>query len=149
MQHLRLCRQQRRRREHRVSCRRTAKNSHRKPENLRRKDDQGLCKISCVRMKLDLILIHESENLNSARTAKAIKSTASSVSTAKRDIRKKADELIHLIEIQYDSSREFSPLILVSEVLTKCWPVVLKTGLVILDPALLQLNRRRHLSGKQ
>lgn len=100
-------------------------------------------------MKLDLILIHESENLNSARTAKAIKSTASSVSTAKRDIRKKADELIHLIEIQYDSSREFSPLILGSEVLTKCWPVVLKTGLVILDPALLQLNRRRHLSGKQ
>ncbi|PTB39884.1 hypothetical protein M441DRAFT_69751 [Trichoderma asperellum CBS 433.97] len=40
------------------------------------------------------------ENLNSARTPKSIKPTASSVSTAKRDIRKKADELIHLIEIQ-------------------------------------------------
>lgn len=98
---------------------------------------------------LDLVLIYGSENLNSARTPKSIKPTASSVSTAKRDIRKKADELIHLIEIQYDSSREFSPLILVSEVLTRCWSVELKTGLVILGPALLQLNRRRHLSGKQ
>ncbi|KAL6892282.1 hypothetical protein GGI43DRAFT_386778 [Trichoderma evansii] len=41
-----------------------------------------------------------SESSNPTRASKKANSTASGVSTAKRDIRKKADELIHIIESQ-------------------------------------------------
>lgn len=68
--------------------------------------DQGISKIRdrCALVKLDLILIDESENLNSERASKSSKSTASSVSSAKRDIQRKADELLHLLETKYDKS---------------------------------------------
>lgn len=69
--------------------------------------------------KSELILIDASESSNPTRTSKNANSPASGVSTAKRDIRKKADELIHMIKNQYDGCKELSPLTLVSEVLTR------------------------------
>lgn len=86
------------------------------------------------------MLIDESGNLNSERASKSSKSTASSVSSAKRDIQRKADKLLHLIETQYDKSRETSSLTLVSEMLTKSCLAELKTDLVLLDLVLLPLN---------
>lgn len=70
-------------------------------------------------MHLDLILIGDSENPNRTRAIRNTKSTASGMSTAKREIRRKAEELLHLIERQYDDFRASSLLTLVSEVLTR------------------------------
>lgn len=55
-------------------------------------------------VKLDLILIDASENLNPGRASKSSKSATPNVSNAKRDIQRKADELFHLIETQYVNS---------------------------------------------
>jgi hypothetical protein len=105
--------------------------------------------VTNVLMKLDLTLIDWSGNLDPVRASKNSKSTTSSVANAKRDIRRKADELVHIMEIQYATSWKKFPLILVSEVLTKSHLAELKTGIVILDLVLLLLNQKRHLIEKQ
>jgi hypothetical protein len=60
--------------------------------------------IASVIVELDLILNDASGNVNSVRASKSSKSATPSVSNAKRNIQRKADELLRLIETQYDDS---------------------------------------------